>query len=72
MLDGAPAVSHLCGLVERRALLPGRHAPRQREEDAPVLDDQLGHEGHLDEDGGGGRQVADADGEHVLRREAEE
>jgi len=58
---------HLRGLVEGGALLPRRHAAGQREDDAPVPHDQLGHEGHLDEDGGARRQVAHADGEHVLQ-----
>lgn len=56
----------LRGLVESGALLPGSHAARQAEEDAPVSDDQLRHEGHFDKHGGAGRQVADADGEHIL------
>lgn len=60
---------NLRGLVESGALLPRSQAARQREENAPVSDDQLRHEGHFDEHGGTGRQVADADGEHVLRGE---
>lgn len=59
----------LRGLVESGALLPRSHAAWQAEDDAPVSDDLLRHEGHLDEHGGAGRQVADADREHVLRGE---
>lgn len=62
-----PGCPDLRGLVEGRALLPRSHAARQGEEDAPVLDDQLRHEGDFDEHGCTGRQVADADGEHILR-----
>lgn len=64
---GIPGCPDLRGLVEGRALLPRSHAARQGEEDAPVPDDQLRHEGHFDEHGCAGRQVADADGEHILR-----
>lgn len=63
-----PGFPDLCGLVEGGALLPWSHAARQGEQNAPVSDDQLRHEGHFDEDGSAGRQVADTDGEHVLRR----
>ena len=59
----------LGGLVKRCALLPGCHAPWQREEDAPVLHDQLRHKGHLHQDAGAGGQIAHADGEHVLQQE---
>lgn len=62
-----PSLPDLRGLVESGALLPWCHAARQGEENAPVADDQLRHEGHFDEHGGTGRQVAHADGEHILR-----
>lgn len=68
--EAGPVVTfpYLRGLVERGALLPRRHAPRQGEENAPVLHDQLGHKGHFNEDRGTRRQVSHADGEHVLQR----
>lgn len=62
-----PGFPDLRGLLEGGALLPRRHTARQGEEDAPVPDNQLRHEGDLDEHGGTGGQVADADGEHILR-----
>lgn len=61
--------SHLRGLVEPVALLPRRHTPWQREMNSPFTDHQLGHICDLNEDGRSRRQVAHADGEHVLQRE---
>lgn len=64
-----PGFPYLRGLVERCALLPRSNTPWQGEEDTPILDDQLRHKGHFNEDGGTGRQIAHTDGEHVLQRE---
>lgn len=66
-LVSGPGFPYLRGLVERCTLLPRSHTPRQGEENNPVLDDQLSHKGHFNEDGRTGRQIAHTDGEHVLQ-----
>lgn len=62
-----PARPYLCGLIKCCTLLPWGHAPWQGEQDTPILDDQLRHKGHLNEDSRTRRQITHTDGEHVLR-----